>query len=95
MSDDATSEVEEFTQPVPIGADVEASCVAHLVGDEANFRQRLEELINSNASETAALSRPIPMGLSGPEIEDLWQALDAVGGAVVRSIVPLPRRGNR
>jgi hypothetical protein len=95
VSDNATSEAEEFTQPVPIGTDVEASCVAHLFGDEANFRQRLEELINSNASEAAALSRPIPMGLSGPETEDMWQALDAVGGAVVRSIVPLTPKDDR
>ena len=90
MSDDATGEGAEFTQPVPIGADVEASCVAHLFGDDAEFRRRLEELIDSNAPQAEALSRPIPIGLSGPQTEDVWQALDRVGGAVVRSIVPLP-----
>ena len=95
MSEDATSEGAEFTQPVPIGADVAASCVAHLFGDEADFRQRLEKLINSKASDAEVLSRPIPIGLSGPQTEDVWEALDAVGGAVVRSIVPLPPRGNR
>jgi len=95
VSEDATSESAEFTQPVPIGADVEASCVAHMFGDEADFRQRLEECVDSNASEAEVLSRPIPIGLSGPQTEDVWQALDAVGGAVVRSIVPLPPRGHR
>ena len=88
------SEDAEFTLPVPIGADVEASCVAHLSGDEAEFRRRLEELIDSDASTAEALSKPIPVGLSGPQTEDVWQALDAVGGAVVRSIVPLPPAGN-
>ena len=95
VSDDATIEGAEFTQPVPIGADVEPSCLAHLFGEEAEFRKRLEALIDSNASDAAALSRPIPVGLSGPQTEDVWQALDAVGGAVVRSIVPLPPPGNR
>jgi hypothetical protein len=63
-----------------------------LFGDEAQFRRRLEELMDSNASEAEVLSRPIAAGLSGPQTDDAWQALDAVGGAVVRSIVPLPPR---
>jgi hypothetical protein len=95
VSDDTTIGGARFTQPVPVGPDVEASCVAHLFGDEAEFRQRLEELMNSSASQAAVLSRPIPVGLSGPETEDVWQALDAVGGAVVRSIVPLSTTDNQ
>ena len=92
VSEDATGEGAEFTLPLPIGADVEASYVAHLFGDEAQFRQRLEGLIDSNTSEAEVLSRPVAVGLSGPQTDDAWQALDAVGGAVVRSIVPLPPR---
>jgi hypothetical protein len=91
---DETSDGAEFTQPVPIGPDVEASCVAHMFGDEAEFRRRLEELIDSDAAPAEALSRPIPIGLSGPQTEDVWQALDEVGGAVVRSVVPLPPSGD-
>jgi hypothetical protein len=90
VSEEASGEGAEFTLPVPIGADVEPSYVARLFGDEAQFRQRLEELIDSNASEAEVLSGPIAVGLSGPQTDDVWQALDAVGGAVVRSIVPLP-----
>jgi hypothetical protein len=79
----------EFEMELPISSEMAPTAVAHLVGDEASFRERLRVLMQSGSSDAALLATPIPMGLSGPDTAELWRVLDSVGGAVVRSIVPL------
>jgi hypothetical protein len=87
VSDDEAGQGVDFEVALPIGGDAE--CVAHMFGDEATFRQRLESLMQSDAADGAVLSAPIPMSLSGPQTEEVQQALDRVGGASVRAIVPI------
>jgi hypothetical protein len=77
-----------FDVLLPVSGD--AACVAHLVGDEGEFRGRLAELMQSpSESDAATLAAPIPPGVSDPYLELLRAALNRVGGAVVQAVEPV------
>ncbi len=63
--------------------------VAHLFGDKFVFLARLEELMAFDGPQSAVLRTAIPTGPAGPDVAEHVAALDSVGGATVREVVPI------
>jgi hypothetical protein len=88
---------EDWAGAEPVDAEFEVAVpltnapthVARLFGDKFDFVARLEELMASDGPGSAVLRTTIPTGPAGPDVTEHVAALDSIGGATVREVVPI------